>query len=522
MRTGYRCVSLALPAAFALLMTIAHGSNAAPDATLPTLAQDASVPLPPARIQQAIAQLDGMAERTMAHSGIPGMSIAVVHGGKTVYAKGFGVRKSGDAARVDADTVFQLASLSKPIGATVIARRVGHDKVAWSLPIRASLPRFALSDPYASAQVTIADLYAHRSGLPDHAGDKLEDLGYSREEALERLRFVPLSGFRTRYAYTNFGITAAAEAVASLTGRDWATLSEETLYRPLGMASTSSRFTDYKMRANRAVTHVKVNGAYVPGEERDPDEQSPAGGVSSSANDMAKWLAFLIDGARAGNDGRGNDSALREAMSAQIVSRVPETANDRPGYYGYGFNVGVSPSGRMTMSHSGAFLLGAATSFMVIPSADVGIVVLTNASPTGAPESIVASFNDLVQVGHVQRNWTALFESMFAPLLRPTGLLVGAERPRHPVPRKANATYTGTYRNAYYGPLQVVDEHGTLTLRLGPRPTSFRLSHWDGDEFTFMLNNENAPPGTISKASFSDGKVLLEYYDDGGLGTFVR
>jgi hypothetical protein len=176
----------------------------------------------------------------------------------------------------------------------------------------------------------------------------------------------------------------------------------------------------------------------------------------------------------------------------------------------------------MTMSHSGAFLLGAATSFMVIPSADVGIVVLTNASPTGAPESIVASFNDLVQVGHVQRNWTALFESMFAPLLRPTGLLVGAERPRHPVPRKANATYTGTYRNAYYGPLQVVDEHGTLTLRLGPRPTSFRLSHWDGDEFTFMLNNENAPPGTISKASFSDGKVLLEYYDDGGLGTFVR
>lgn len=522
MRKNYRVVSLVLPASFALLMLTGPSSNAAQDAEPPSPAEDSAVPIPPGRVQQAVAQLDSIAARIMAHSGIPGMSIAVVHRGKTLYAKGFGVRKVGSPARVDADTVFQLASVSKSVGSTVVAQQVGAGKLQWSTPVRTALPWFALSDPYVSTHVTIADLYSHRSGLPEHAGDKLEDLGYGRQEVLQRLRSVPLAPFRATYAYTNFGLTAAAEAVAAATGRDWAALSEEAIYRPLGMRSTSSRFADYKARSDRAVTHVKVHGVFVPGQERDPDAQSPAGGVSSTANDMAKWLAFLLAGGSVGHNQLVEKSALLQAMSPHVVSRPPTNFNERASYYGYGFNVGVSPSGRVTMSHSGAFALGAATSFMVIPSADVGIVVLTNASPTGAPESVVAEFTDLVQFGHVQRDWVALLEKSFAPFLAPTGSLVGVPRPSHPAPPQANAAYTGTYQNAYYGPLQVVDNQGTLELRLGPRPTSFRLSHWDGDVFTFMLNNENAPPGTISKASFFGGKVVLEYYDDEGLGTFVR
>jgi hypothetical protein len=132
---------------------------------------------------------------------------------------------------------------------------------------------------------------------------------------------------------------------------------------------------------------------------------------------------------------------------------------------------------------------------MLIPSADVGIIVLTNASPIGVPETVVAQFTDLVQFGRVQRDWTAFLENAFAPFLAPTGSLVGKPRPTNPAPPRANAAYAGTSQNAYYGPLQVVDNHGTLELRL---------------------------PGTISKASFAAGKVVLEYYDEEGLGTFVR
>jgi CubicO group peptidase (beta-lactamase class C family) len=114
------------------------------------------------------------------------------------------------------------------------------------------------------------------------------------------------------------------------------------------MTSTSSRFADYKARSNRAVTHVKMHGAYVPGAERDPDPQSPAGGVSSSANDMAKWLAFVLAGGRQLVD----RSVLLQAMSPQVVSRPPANFNERASFYGDGFNVGTSASGRVTISHS--------------------------------------------------------------------------------------------------------------------------------------------------------------------------
>jgi hypothetical protein len=166
--------------------------------------------------------------------------------------------------------------------------------------------------------------------------------------------------------------------------------------------------------------------------------------------------------------------------------------------------------------------LGAATSFTAIPSADVAITVLTNTSPIGVPETLAAKFADLVQFGSVQQDWEALYRKALAPLLAPQGSLVDAVRPTNPVPAQALAAYTGTYQNDYYGPLEVVNNQGVLELRLGPQPMTFKLSHWDGDIFTFMLNNENAPPGTISQAIFSPGKVVLEYYDEDGLGTFVR
>ena len=61
-----------------------------------------------------------------------------------------------------------------------------------------------------------------------------------------------------------------------------------------------------------------------------------------------------------------------------------------------------------------------------------------------------------------------------------------------------------------------------MLLVLGPAPLRLPLAHWDGDVFTFTLDNENARPGTISKATFAPDRVTLEYYDREGLGTFVR
>lgn len=484
-----------------------------------------ALPLPDDAVAKAVNKLDGIAAELMRSSGIPGLAVAVVHGGKTVYAKGFGVRdvRNGDGPdnRVDADTVFQVASLSKSLAATVVAHQVGTGAIGWDTPVVSKLPWFALSDPTTTGLVTVGDLFAHRSGLPDHAGDKLEDLGYDRREVIGRLRMLPLTPFRISYAYNNFGLTAAAEAVATGAGMSWEDLSQDVLYRPLGMNATSSRFADYAARPDRAVGHIRIGDRYEPRYVRNADAQSPAGGASSSINDMARWLRMVL--ADGNFDGRQivDPKALLPAVTPQAVSARATEPAMRSGFYGYGFNVGSTSAARMQFSHSGGFELGAATNFVIIPSADVAIVALTNAAPTGIPETLTAEFADLVQFGEVREDWRTLYANAFAAMDAPEGALVGKRPPANPAPAKPLSAYTGVYRNDYWGPATVTEVDGKLMLALGSK-LWVPLGHWGGDVFTFMFVTENAPPGTVSKATFDGDKLTLEYYDEDGLGTFFR
>lgn len=483
--------------------------------------------LPDNAIDNAVAKLDGIADELMKSSGIPGMAVAVVHSGKTIYAKGFGVKDATKPAddpsnEVGPDTVFQLASVSKPIGATVVAHLVGQKAITWNTPVVDKLPWFALSDPAVSRMVAIGDLYSHRSGLPDHAGDKLEDLGYDRRYILERLRQLPLDPFRISYAYTNFGLTAAAEAVAAAAGGTWEELSEKVLYGPLGMTSTSSRFADFEARTDKALGHIHTDGKYLPRYQRDPDPEAPAGGVSSSVNDLTHWLTMVLGNGTYNGAQIVAPDALLPAVTPQIVSSPPSEPAMRSGFYGYGFNVGTTSAARTQLSHSGAFELGSGTNFVIIPSADVAIVALTNATPSGVPETLTAEFADLVQFGEVREDWRKLYGDAFADMDKPEGSLVGQKPPANPAPAKAVSAYTGTYRNDYWGPATVAEKNGKLTVSLGPRPDTYELTHWDGDVFTFTFVTENAPPGTISTAKFDGDKLTLEYFDDDKMGTWTR
>lgn len=411
--------------------------------------------------------------------------------------------------------------MSKSVSATVVASQVTKGAVGWDTPLAEAMPGFRLADPWVSSHVTVGDGFSHRTGLPAAAGDKLEDLGYDRQYVLDHLRLHPLNPFRTSYAYANFGLTAAAEAVARKAGTPWADLAAEAIYQPLGMTSTSSWYADFAKRQNKATLHQKIDGKYVPGLLRDPDPQDPAGGVSSSVNDMAKWLRMVLGNGTFEGRKIYDPHDFQPAITAQIVSGKPRNMNARAGFYGYGFNVTTSMSGRTGFNHSGAFVSGAATNVSVLPSADVGIVTLTNAWPTGVPEAVNDSFTDLVQFGEIKFDYLSLLGNQLAPLLAPVGSLVGQAAPADPAPAKPLADYAGTYANGYYGPARIAEKDGGLVLAMGVGKT-FPLRHWDGDTFAFDLDTENAPPGSVSKATFTGNRLNLEYFDDQGLGTFTR
>lgn len=481
------------------------------------------VSIPAGQVAVAVAKVDGLAQELMASSGIPGMAVAVVADGKMVFAKGYGVRSAGKSGKVDADTVFYLASVSKPIGATVVARQVGKGLIRWDSPLQRWLPDFQLADPYVSSHVTVGDMYAHRSGLPDHAGDLLEDLGYQRDQMLQKLRYMPLSPFRTSYAYTNFGLTAGAQAVAVASGRDWATLSQEELYKPLHMNATSSRADDFIARDNRADAHIKLQGSFrVSPTQPHPDAQSPAGGVTSNVVDMARWMNMVLAQGCVNGQQLIDPVALRTVFSPQSMSAPPALLSARGGFYGYGVNVSDSAAGRVVLNHSGAFNLGAATAFTLIPSANVGIVVLTNAQPVGVPEILSAEFADLVQFGKIMQDWRSLYGNALAHMLDPQGELVSKQRPAQPKPARPLTDYAGSYENTFYGPATVSATDGKLTVTLGPAGIRLALTHWDGDVFTLAPPGESQSIGSISKASFSQGTLNIEYLDEEKLGTFCR
>ncbi|MDF2825449.1 MAG: beta-lactamase, partial [Mycobacterium sp.] len=278
----------------------------------------------------------------------------------------------------------------------------------------------------------------------------------------------------------------------------------------------------YEARPNKAIGHIAIDNGYQPLYQRNADAQSPAGGASSSLNDMTRWLAMMLGNGTFENTTIASPEALLPALRPQVVSDPAAEPAMRSGFYGYGFNVGTTSGARMQMSHSGAFELGAATNFVMLPSADVAIVALSNATPTGVVETLTAEFADLVQFGEVREDWRTLYGSAFAAMDKAEGSLVGQTPPPNPAPSPAVQQLAGVYNNPYWGPATVTEAGGTLGLALGPRGEVWPLKHWDANIFTFEFVTENSPPGSISKATFDGDKLTLEYYDQEGMGTFTR
>ncbi|BCW73271.1 serine hydrolase [Arthrobacter sp. NicSoilB8] len=539
------CTEQSAPAGASTSAGAGNASNAGPSG--PPSASLLSAPEPQVKplldqqkVNDAVAQLDGLVRGAMESTGVPGIAVAVVYRDQVVYSKGFGVRESGRPETVDADTVFQLASVSKPLASTVAAVAVGRKAISWTDPVISHTPGFALKDPFVTRNATAADLLSHQGGLRTGAGDLLEDLGFDQSYILSRLNQEPLDSFRASYNYSNFGYTAGAQAVADAMNMAWADLAEEVLFKPLGMTSTSYRHADYQKASNRALIHVPAgNKTWVAKYSRDADAEAPAGGASSSVNDLARWIRLqLANGSFEGKEVVAPD-ALGVTHVPHAVSGPPSTPAARTRFYGLGWNVSYDDHARLSLGHSGAFNLGAATAVSLLPGEQLGIVALTNGRPQGIPEAICAAFFDTAQNGAPTVDWFGFTAGVFQKIDESEKPKVDySKAPAQPKAQRGNDFYVGRYANSYYGPLNVAVESGVLTFELGPAgsTTKFPLKHFDGDTFSFESIGENgnglagaifAPagdgaPGAPGSSPGAASSVRLDFYDQTGLGTFTR
>ena len=471
-----------------------------------------------AEVEASLPGLEEIVAFAMGETGVPGIAVGVVFDDEVLFTEGYGVREAGRAATVGPETVFQIASLSKPISSTIMAGLVGRGAFGWDDPVAAYYPDFALSDPASTEALTFADLFSHRSGIPGAAGDVLEAVGYERDEILRRLRFLPVEPIGTTYAYSNFGMTAGGESAAVAVGTPWEALATEVLFGPAGMDSTSMRHEDYLAAEDRAALHVQdASGEWAADFARQPDPQAPAGGVSSNVIDLARWLRLQLADGELGGTQIIDAGALADTHTAQI-ERGPGSA------YGLGWNIETDEEGTERWNHSGAFSVGAATAARLVPSERLGIVALTNGAPIGAPEAITDAYLELVETGSWDEGLFDLWRERFSGIYGEPEELGTPSAP--PSPARADAAYVGEYSNDYLGRARIVARGGGLSLELGPDGRTYPLTHFDGDTFTYVPSPEL--PDYLSSVVFEIGddgvaeRVTINEFDAEGQGTLER
>src|ERR1035437_5672489 len=248
--------------------------------------------------QSVPADLDAYITRAMKTFEVPGLAVAVVKGGKVVFAKGYGVRKLGDPTPVDENTLFGIGSNTKAFTAATIASLVDEGKLSWDDKVSEKLPGFAMYDPYASHEMTVRDLLCHRSGLGLGEGDMLlwPRTTYTRAEIVRRIRYMkPAYSFRSYYAYSNLMFLTAGELIAAITGKSWEDSVRERIFSPLGMTTSNFSNSDLKPGVDFAWPHSRIDGKLKADELENKDTISSAGAINSCVAEMAKWMIVQLD-----------------------------------------------------------------------------------------------------------------------------------------------------------------------------------------------------------------------------------
>jgi CubicO group peptidase (beta-lactamase class C family) len=445
----------------------------------------------------APADLDAYVSRVLRTFEVPGAALAIVKDGETVVAKGYGVRKLGAAAPVDGRTLFGIASNTKIFTATALALLVEEGRVEWDAPVVRYLPAFAMFDPYVTRELTVRDLLVHRSGLGLGAGDLLwwPPSTYDRPEIARRLRFIkPATSFRSAYAYDNVLYLVAGELITAITGQTWEDFVTSRILAKVGMNGSNVRNSlalPGQSGENVAATHARVDGRVRPIAPFGSDNTDPAGGINSSAEDMAKWLKVrLSDGMLPDGSRLFSEETARELATIVTPMPIDDPRIDVPplpaSFVGYALGLRVRDyRGHKLVLHDGG-LPGYVSRVATIPEAGVGVALLTNQESTPALGAIVYHILDHY-LGAPAFDWLAAYEAVNARAdaqIAEAERRAGAARDATSRPSLALAKYAGHYRDSWYGDISIALEQGRLVMRFSHTPSLVGdLEHWQHDTF---------------------------------------
>ena len=475
----------------------------------------------PAQTAPAVApqDLDAFTARVLKEFEVPGLAVAIVKDGRVVLAKGYGVRKLGEAAPVDENTLFGIASNTKAFTAAALAMLVDEGKISWDDAVTKHLPAFQLYDPYVTREMTIRDLLTHRSGLGLGAGDLLwwPPTDYSREEIIRRFRYVkPATSFRSRYAYDNVLYMVAGQVVAAVTGKTWDDFIKERIFTPLGMTTSNTSVAALTASRDAATPHAKVDGGLKTISALPLENVGPAGAINSSVAEMAKWLIAQLNRGQMGEGRRlFSEQRSREMWSAQTITPLgdppPHLAALRANFSAYGLGWGLTEyRGFRMVSHTGG-LMGFVSRVTLVPDLSLGVVVLTNQQSGGAFQSMTYRILDHF-MNAPATDWVAAFkksEEMGLARAAEVEKRLASTRAADSKPSLSLAKYAGRYTDAWYGDITISLENDKLVLRFGHTPLLVgNLEHWQHDTFVARWRDRSLE---------ADAFVTFALKPDGGI-----
>jgi CubicO group peptidase (beta-lactamase class C family) len=345
-------------------------------AALPLEAQ--SLPAP------AVHRLEAAISQAMREQKIPGFVIGVIKDGRLAYARGFGLMQVGNPNQpVTTETLFHMASITKPFVATAIMQLVEQGKVSLDDPVIKYLPYFRLRDPRYK-KITVRQMVTHTSGMPDVKNYHWDKPEYD-DGALERYvrsldDKVLLWAPGTKFRYSNMAFEVLGDLVAKASGKSFDDFVEENILKPVGMRSSTLLY----QRANPAklATGYTLSKGQVIGVAHYPYNRAhtPSSNLHSNVEDMARWI--LVNQNRGELDGsRILKDATYDALWEHAV-QVPERT----------WHVGISwfladSNGEEIVMHSGGDD-GFTTHLAFAPKLKSGVVMMANCDHMSSIKSI--------------------------------------------------------------------------------------------------------------------------------------